>query len=67
MNFTTKGGEVDCVLPPEESNQTSPTDTAPSIRAELKITFQEIRLLEDRQRRIGFTDVDDDAGKPDKT
>jgi hypothetical protein len=53
IDFTTKGGEVDCVMPADEVGTTANTDLV-TIRAELRAAFREIRELEDRQRQLEY-------------
>lgn len=51
VDFITKGGQVDCVLPKIAKGQ-EVDEATKTTREELQSTFKEIRVLEDRQRLL---------------
>jgi hypothetical protein len=58
VGFIEKGGEVDCVLPPEENKEGEKTIQDQEL-AVLRKAFQEIRFLEQKNRQLEYKEKPD--------
>jgi hypothetical protein len=55
IEFITKGGQVDCILPPDTESDDPPADSSQEARRELQEAFSRIRELDARQRLLENT------------